>query len=108
MSSNFLTMLGFAQKAGKLTAGFCAVVRSIKKKDSKLVIIANDISKKSEKEIKFTADDTVLVIRTEFSIEELSAATGKKAGIFSVNDERFAAAFLNQTITGGNANYDKD
>lgn len=103
MNDGALTALGFARKAGKLSCGFCAVVEAIKKKKSRLVIVACDISEKSEKEIRYAAANNVEVQRVSYSIEQLSAAVGKQAGIFSVNDDRFAQFFI-----GGNANYDKN
>ena len=106
MNDGALTALGFARKAGRLSCGFCAVAEAIKKKKSKLVIIACDISQKSEKEVRFAAGDNVKVIRTDYTIEQLSKAVGKQAGIFSVNDDRFAQSFYMNT--GGNANYDKN
>lgn len=106
MNDGALTALGFARKAGKLSCGFCAVVEAIKKKKSRLVIVACDISEKSEKEIRYAAANNVEVQRVSYSIEQLSAAVGKQAGIFSVNDDRFAQSFYKNT--GGNANYDKN
>lgn len=106
MNDGALTILGFARKAGKLSCGFCAVVEVIKKKKSKLVILACDISEKSEKEIRFAAANNVTVQRVSYGIEQLSSAVGKQAGIFSVNDDGFAQSFLK--CIGGNANYDKN
>ncbi len=106
MNDGALTALGFARKAGKLSCGFCAAAEAIKKKKSKLVIIACDISQKSEKEIRFAAKDGVEVLRVNYTIEQLSSAVGKHAGIYSVNDDRFAQSFYKNT--GGNANYDKN
>ena len=48
-----LTLLGFASKAGKLSYGFDAVRTSLSQKKSKLLLLANDISQKSKKEILF-------------------------------------------------------
>lgn len=106
MNDGTLTALGFARKAGKLSCGFCAASEAIKKKKSKLVVIACDISSKSEKEIRFAAANNVPVLRVSYSIEQLSAAVGKQAGIFSINDDRFVQSFYKNT--GGNANYDKN
>lgn len=106
MNDGALTMLGFARKAGKLSPGFCAAAEAVKKNMSRLVIVACDISPKSEKEIKYLARDKIPVIRTRYSTAELSAATGTRAGIFSVNDDQFTDSILKRITSGGTANDD--
>ena len=48
MNSKVLTMLGFAAKAGKLSFGMDAAVSSIKAKKARLIIVAADVSEKSQ------------------------------------------------------------
>lgn len=80
-----------------------SVISTIKADKSKLVVIANDISKKSEKEILFfTHNNNVPVINlNDISIEDMSVAIGRKCGIISVNDQGFADSISN---IGGYAN----
>ncbi len=100
MNDKFLALIGFASKSGNLSFGADSVNESLKRNKAKLVIIANDISDKSRKEIKFFASKSdVPVLDAEYDISVLSHATGKKGGIISVNEIGFANA-----IKGGNAN----
>ena len=94
--NKILSLLGFAAKAGKLAYGFEAAVSSIKSKKSALVIIAEDISPKSRKEVMFFADKANVqhIILEGMTIKEVSDAVGRKCGIISVNDKGFAEALL--------------
>lgn len=96
MSDNpVLSRLGFARKAGRLSFGFAKTKEAILKGKSKLIVIASDISEKSEKETRFFAKD-IPVLKIENTIEEISAAVSFRAGIVSVNDQGFAEAILKQ------------
>lgn len=100
MNDKFLALIGFAAKSGNLSFGADSVKESLKRKKAKLVIVANDISEKSMKEICFFASKSQTeVIRVNYDIAALSHAAGKKGGIISVNEVGFANA-----IKGGNAN----
>lgn len=90
-----LSRLGFARKAGKLAIGFAASKECCQKQTAKLIVVANDISDKSFKEISFFAKENAKVVRISHTLEELSHAIGIKAGIVSVNDEGFAKAIEN-------------
>ncbi len=89
-----LSRVSVARRAGMLTPGFAAVREAITKKQAKLVLIAADISAKSEKEIRFTAGGKIPVIRIEHTIFEITSAIGIKAGIISINDQGFASAII--------------
>lgn len=106
MTNKFLTLLGFAAKAGKLSYGMNACVSSMITGKSRLAVIAADISPKSRKEIIFHADKKNIPVITlqEFDIQTLSDAVGRKCGIISVNDSSFADGLTKANITGGNAN----
>lgn len=75
---------------------------SINKGKSKLIVVACDVSEKSQKEIKFfSSNKDIKVITLEsITIETVSNAVGRKCGIISVNDSGFADAI----ILGGYAN----
>lgn len=94
-------MLGFASKAGKLSYGQAASLEAIKKRKTKLLVVASDISAKSQKELKFYADKNKIpyLVLQETGIIELTNAVGRSCGAVSVNDDSFA-----DTIMGGNAN----
>ncbi len=94
--SKILSLLGFAAKAGKLAYGFEATVSALKIRKSELVVIAEDISEKSRKEVVFFADkaNTEHIILEGVTIKDVSDAVGRKCGIISVNDKGFAEALL--------------
>ena len=89
-----LSRVSMARRAGKLTPGSAAVREAITKKRAKLVLIAADISAKSEKEIKFAANGKTPIIRIEHTIFEITSAIGIKAGIISIDDQGFASAII--------------
>lgn len=84
-------MLGIATKAGKLVSGTDAVVDSLKKKQAKLVIVAEDASDKTKKEIRFLCSESKFNIPLVIfgNIEENSHAIGKKnRAIIAILDSR--------------------
>ena len=92
MNDKVLTLLGFASKAGKLSFGFDAACSALLQKKSKLLLIANDISPKSKKEILFFAEKnkTAAIVLENYDIDTISHAVGRKCGILSVNDDSFS------------------
>ncbi len=104
MKNKVLTLLGFASKAGRLQFGMAKSIESVKNGKSKLLVYANDVSDKSKKEVKFISHNKNLgcISLEEVTIEELSAAVGRKCGIISVCDNGFAEAILK--LLGGCAN----
>lgn len=84
-------MLGIATKAGKLVSGTDAVVDSLKKKQAKLVIVAEDASDKTKKEINFLCSKAKFNIPLVIfgNIDENSHAIGKRnRAIIAILDNR--------------------
>lgn len=106
MNKKILSLLGFAAKAGKLGYGFEATVASIKASKACLVLVAEDISPKSLKEVAFFASAKAVKNFTlkGIDIKALSDAVGRRCGIISVNDSGFANACEKALIEGGIAN----
>lgn len=100
MKAKTLTLLGFAAKSGNLSYGFSASKEDISRKKSKLIIIASDISEKSNKEIIFIAEKEKVTFLnlTNINIFELSNAVGHKCGIISVNENGFAKAIKEEIL----------
>lgn len=60
----------------------------IRKKTTGGVILAGDVSPKTEKEVLFHAEQNgIEVIKAEFTMDEAKNAIGKRAGVFFVSDE---------------------
>lgn len=85
---NLLTM---CRKAGRMALGFDQVKESAEKKKAQLILLASDISAKTEKEIRYYADKYgIPAERTALSISEFGLGIGKKVGVIAVCDEGFA------------------
>lgn len=81
--------------------GFDAAGEAVLKRKAKLIILASDLSPKTEKEIRFTAGKTsVPVVKTEITLEEFSFGLGKKVGVLAVCDEGFSKK-LSQLVCAG-------
>ncbi|MDR0974854.1 MAG: ribosomal L7Ae/L30e/S12e/Gadd45 family protein [Ruminococcus sp.] len=95
--------LTMARKAGKLILGFDAVCDSLKAETAKLVIITADVSKKTEKEVRFFCGRyNTDIISVPFMMEDIYNAVGKKCGALSVVDSGLAGlitAKLNECRT---------
>ena len=104
MNNPVLSLLGFAAKAGKLSFGTHASEFSITSKKAKVALVCEDISEKSQKEIKFKAEKQNIPVIILHGIDSatLSARVGKKCGIVTVNDEGFAEA-IQKNFEGGNS-----
>lgn len=96
MNDKVLALLGFASKAGKLSYGMDSVRTTLSQKKSKLVLIANDVSQKSMKEVNFHCEkySVKAIILSNFDMQTVSQAVGKKCGIVSVNDSSFSNGLI--------------
>ncbi len=85
-----MTTLGLCRRAGKLVIGFDAVLEELASPKSKAagIILAEDVSPKTEKEIHFAAEKYGSeVLKAPFTMDEALEAIGKRAGIFLVLDK---------------------
>ena len=96
--ASVLSYLGLARKAGKLSVGFAASKEACLKTKAKLVLIASDISEKSEKEIRYFSGGKIPVERIPYTIYEVSQNIGTKAGIVAVLDDGFADALKKANV----------
>lgn len=93
-SSKILSLLGFAAKAGKLSYGTHATEFAITSNKAKMVCVAQDISAKTVKELKFKAQkqNIPVIILEGIDTIEVSSKIGKNCGVIAVNDIGFADA----------------
>jgi len=90
-----LSLFGLARRAGKLSWGFDSVLEAIAKKQAHAVFLANDISSKTAKEVRFAAGKHNLpVTQIRADMDKIQKAIGKTAGVVSLNDRGFAARAL--------------
>ncbi len=91
MNDKATSLLGMARRAGKLEAGFERCATAVKSGKAKLVIVCADISDKTKKEMNFLCNkQNVQIIQIPFTLSQLSAAIGFKAGICAVCEQGFA------------------
>lgn len=91
MSQNkVLSALALAKRAGKLVTGFDAVMKSARKRETVLVILAAGLSPKTVKEAEFhCARIKVPAVLAEIGLDEAETVLGKRAGVFGVTDAGF-------------------
>lgn len=92
MNNPILSLLGIARKAGKLSLGTESAKSALQKNKSNLILLAADISNKTEKELRFLSNGKTPLIRLPFNTFQISNAVGTKTGIISVDDSGFAKA----------------
>ena len=92
-NNRVLSMLGLAMKAGKLTSGEFMTETSVKSRQSKLVIVAEDASNNTKKNFSDMCTYYHVPLIVFGTKTEIGAAIGKEfRASVSINDEGFAAA----------------
>lgn len=84
-----LSTICLCRRAGMLVTGFDAVLQELssRKSDAAGIVLAADVSPKTEKEIRFAADKRgTEVIRASFTMDEAQKAVGKRVGVFLILD----------------------
>ncbi len=102
--NDYRGLLGLAQRAGKIKSGEFQVEESIKKKKSKLCLLAKDASETAKKHIRdICSYRDIGCMETGLSKDELGHSIGRdERSSVSVEDEGFANHILGK-IEGGNA-----
>ena len=87
-------LIGLARRAGAVTYGTEGTADSIKKRKACLVVIANDISERTKKDI-LNISGNLPILNLDITKEELGRIIGTKpTGILSVNDSNFKKGIL--------------
>ena len=91
MNSKLISLLTICRKAGRLVMGFDPAKEALAEGKAKLVLLAENISPKTEKEINFfAAKINVPVMRSGCTQEDFFNGIGKKVGIVTICDEGFS------------------
>lgn len=91
--SKFISLLGFARKAGKLILGYDRIKDSGKK--FKLIIICSDVSERTRRNAKLFAQENGRIFESSLTMHELGKILGaEKVGVAAVDDINFATALL--------------
>ena len=83
-------MLGLAMRAGKLVTGEEMTVREVKAQKAKLVLVASDAGKNTQKKVKDKSSFYQVPCLDAFTSEELSQAIGKQRMVVGIMDRGFA------------------
>ncbi len=95
-------LLGISAKAGKLFAGTDLVLEEISKRNVALVIIAEDASEKTIKNIKYYCEKSNVEMIIYGTIFENSRAIGKhNKAIIGIKDKNLADAIKKEIHGGG-------
>ncbi|MBW6516151.1 MAG: ribosomal L7Ae/L30e/S12e/Gadd45 family protein [Candidatus Cloacimonetes bacterium] len=90
--SSIATLLGFANKAGKLKFGFSACYQSCVKKKAKLVLITHDLSDHTIRKLKSIIDQNRIKTITYGTKEQFGLLFNRSdIGLISVEDPDFAS-----------------
>ena len=95
MNDKFLSLLGMARRASKLSMGHDAAVSSIVKNNAKLCILSFEGSERLKKEMEHSCSyggKNIPLLITDYTITDLSVAIGSKAAVMTVDDDGFAKA----------------
>lgn len=83
-------LLSMCRRAGKLSAGMDMVKNSCKNSEAFGVYVANDISEKTLKEVRYICyKNSVSLYALDMSMQQLSDSIGKKVGVLAICDKGF-------------------
>lgn len=93
MNSKLLSFMGLAYRAQCLSLGHDAALESLKKRKTKLILIASDASERLEKEFGRESELNnckIEIIRIKQTMSDINGALPQKAGVISINESGFA------------------
>ena len=88
-----LNLLGLAQRARKLESGSPTVLTTIRSKQARLVIIADDASLNTKKQFLDKSDYYDIPSIVTLTKAEISQAIGKERTVCAFTDDGFAQSF---------------
>lgn len=91
MKNKVITLLGFAQKSGKVLSGEYMVLEALKKGKAKIVLLAVDTSENTKKRISDKCSFRNINCYEVLTKDEMSQAIGKEARVaVAITDNNFA------------------
>lgn len=96
-NNKYLSMLGMARRAGKLSMGHDMALNSIKSKKATVLLLASDMSPRLQKEFEKHVQNympQLPVFTIDETIDELHSALGYKAGVITVDDNNFSKRII--------------
>lgn len=96
-------LLGLCARMGKIVSGMDAVEVEIKKKSIELIIVAEDASEKTIKNVKYLAENNQIQVVVIGNIFDNSKAIGKEnRAVIAIKDKNIAEG-VKKIIFGGEA-----
>lgn len=89
----FFSMLGLSRRAGKLLIGRDAVMSSVKKQKTELVLLTTDASPRHKQELA-ALNFEGKVAEIPYNMDEVAFNLGKKSCIFALEDKNLSAAII--------------
>ena len=84
-------ILTLSKKANKLMMGFDVVKEAVLNQTAKLVLLTNDVSPKTRKEVAFLCrNQSVKIVTLPYQMDEIWYLLGKKAGVMAITEAGFA------------------
>ena len=101
MTNKIYGLLGICAKAGDIVSGADVTIETVENKKAKLVIVAENCSEKTIKNIKFICEKNNVPVYVFGNIEGISKSIGKSnRGIVAIKNENIATEIIKK-ICGG-------
>ena len=100
MNNKLCGLLGIARRSGHILIGFDAVRAALLAGKTQLILLASDCSPKTEKELRFAAQDKHCpIVSVEEGTDALATALGlqKPVAVVATDDRGFATAMMKHT-----------
>ncbi len=88
-----ISLMTMCRRAGMLLLGFDAVKDAAVRGQMTVILLAADVSPKTEKEIRFLAKD-IPIRKTVTTMDAFAMFFRKRTAVFGVSDSGFAKKFL--------------
>ena len=96
----FLSFLGIARKAGKLSMGADEACKAMETGRVRLLLLAQGLSPRSERRMRAAAETSgVPAFCAGVQMDEIALAVGKRTGILAVTDGGFAEKLTTMLAT---------
>ena len=77
MKEKLLSMLGIARRAGKIAMGFDAAAEAMHKGEARLLVLAADLSERTERAVRRIAEETnTPVMPSDFDMDRMVMLSG--------------------------------
>lgn len=91
MQNKLISTITFCKRLGKLVLGFDPVKESMQLDNVFVVLLSNELSNKTKKEVEYLCRIYEVEYRyIDLKLDEIWYLVGKKAGILAICDEGFA------------------